>query len=64
MGIYDRDYMRESGGGDGSEFIVKLLKLLLLAMVLFAVVRFPIPVFVKFPLMFLFCFLIYRTIVR
>lgn len=64
MGIYDRDYMRDGSGGDGSELVVKLLKLLLLAMLLFASVRFPIPVFLKFPLMFIFCFLIYRTILR
>ncbi len=61
MGIYDRDYMRDAPNHGGSEPIVKFFKVLGLVMLLFFALRFPIPVFVKLPLMIGLCFLIYRT---
>lgn len=64
MGIYDRDYMRDAPNNNGAEPIGKIFRIVLLAILLFFSLRFPIPVLVKLPLMVWLCFLIYRSVAR
>lgn len=59
MGVQERDYMREPD--NSTDPIVKFLMVLLLALLLFVAIRFPIPFPVKLLLMIGLTFLIIRV---
>lgn len=60
MGIYDRDYMQDTPNASRFDPTSKMLGMLFLGVLLVLTVRFPLPIYVKLPVLIVLAYLLYR----
>lgn len=60
MGIYDRDYMGDNSSASRFDPTSKMLGMLFLGVLLVLAVRFPLPIYLKLPVLIVLAYLLYR----